>query len=87
MPLRLIRGGVKFWSRNDDEFLNAVQWSLFSAYRLGECVLTWVAEVAKNPLHASHNAQDAAAATSERKNFGTGSRLVAIRTPPKFCPP
>ena len=40
------------------------RFSLFSAYRLGECVLTWVAEVAKNPLHASHKAPDAALASA-----------------------
>jgi hypothetical protein len=38
--------------------------SLFSAYRVGERVLAWVAEVAKNPLQASDNAPDAALASA-----------------------
>jgi hypothetical protein len=39
---------------------------LFSAHRLGECVLTWVAEVAKNLLHASHKAETALASAAFR---------------------
>jgi hypothetical protein len=40
------------------------RFSLFSAYRVGERVLAWVAEVAENPLHASDNTPDAALASA-----------------------
>jgi hypothetical protein len=39
---------------------------LFSAHRLGECVLTWVAEVAKSLLHARHKAEAALASAAFR---------------------
>jgi hypothetical protein len=40
--------------------------SLFSTHRLGECVLTWVAEVAKSLLHARHKAEAALASAAFR---------------------
>jgi hypothetical protein len=49
-----------------ERFSQNRRFSLFSAHRLGECVLTWVTEVAKSLLHARHKAEAALASAAFR---------------------